>query len=179
MSKCLAQPRSNRRDGHVLLRNLRRPACLIACLLAVLIIDADCHAQADIEALPLLQLDMLDTPTDDLLRLAEAYPDALRDLKAAQLSIETVTRLRPSAVVTNLEVQIAKLNLEAAERKAAIIRMICEKQLRAAENKLAIVTYLENLGNPIGKQGDGEDRNYVRVNDEATVRILKTILAMQ
>ena len=126
-----------------------------------------------------LQLDMLDTPTDDLVRLATTYTDALRDLKSARLSIETVQRLRPSAVVTNLEVQIAQVNLEAAERKLTILRMIAEKQLKAAQNKLAIVNYLEGLGSPLGEPAEPESRHdFVRLNDEATIEILKAILAL-
>ena len=146
-------------------------------LTLTLAVTATCPAQIPSDAF--FELGMLDTPTDDLVRIAIAYPDALRDLKSARLSIETVQQLRPSAVVTNLEVQIAKVNLEAAERKAAILRMIAEKQLQAAENKLSIVKYLEEVGNPLGEKGEnGSDRNFVRVNDEATINILKAILAM-
>ena len=135
--------------------------------------------QAQFATDALTQLEMLDTPTNDLIRLSTAYVDALRDLKSAELSIQTVQRLRPSAVVTNLEVQIAEVNLEGARRKVAILRMVAEKQLLAAKNKLAIVGYLEQLGDPVDKNGNnGKRQNYVRVNDEATIKILKSLLAM-
>ena len=79
------------------------------------------HAQVPTDAIT--QLSMLDgPPTDDLIRLSTAYADALRDVKAARLSIDTVKTLRPSTVVTNLEVQIANLNLEAADRKLMVLR---------------------------------------------------------
>ncbi len=143
-----------------------------------LVINSPSPAQVATDAI--LQLDMLDTPTDDLIRLSTAYADALRDLKSARLSIDTVRGLLRSASVTNLELQIANINLEAAERKVQILRMIAEKQLEAAENKLEIVKYIETLGNPMVRKGaNGEDRNFIRANDEATVRILKTILAMK
>ena len=125
------------------------------------------------------QLSMLDTPTDDLIRLSSEYTTALRDLKVARLSIDTVQTLRPNAVITNLEVQIANLNLEAAERRLAILRAIVEKQLAAAENKLEIVGYLESLGSPLGDQQGQDAGNFMRENDEATVKILKMILAMK
>lgn len=156
-------------------RRLRQLVCLgvlTSCTLAV----PPASAQVPTDALT--QLSMLDTPTDDLIRIGTAYADALRELKVARLSIDTVQTLRPSAVVTNLEVQIAQLNLEAAERKLTILRAIVEKQLAAAENKLEIIGYLEKIGTPLGN-GQGNDKNFMRVNDEATVAILRTILAMK
>ncbi len=125
-------------------------------------------------------LSALETPTDDLIRLATSYADAFRELKIARLNIETVNKLRPNAVVTNLEVQIASLNLEAAQRKVQILRAIIEKQLAAAEDKLEIIKYLETLGDPAAGRGQNgpNERSFIRAQDEATVRILKLILAM-
>lgn len=124
-----------------------------------------------------VSLTALETPTDDLIRLATEYADAVKEAKVAQLNIDTINRLRGNAVVTNLEVQVANLNLEAAQRKLAILRAIVQKQLQAAQAKLEIVKYLEGLG------GDEQPNvptqsSSVRAQDEATVRILKMILDM-
>jgi multidrug resistance efflux pump len=132
-----------------------------------------------------VSLTALETPTDDLIRLATAYADALKEFKTAQLNLETIQKLRPNAVVTNLEVQIAQLNLEAAQNKMKVIRAIVEKQLAAAQDKLEIIKYLETLGNgPAGAAAANADvpangRNYVRAQDEMTIQILKMILAMR
>jgi hypothetical protein len=154
-------------------------ASLLFCLALALSVNAPAHAQVAPDFLN--QLDALDTPTDDLIRLGTEYPSALRDLKAAKLSIDTVQTLRPSAVVTNLEVQIATLNLEAAERKVQVLRAIVEKQLAAAENKLEMIKYLEKLGSAPAQDNaaNGGTRNFMRANDEATVRILRAILEMK
>lgn len=159
------------------------PGCLprlswLALGLALLSVTP-CPAQ--ITGDTILQLDMLDTPTDDLIRLGTTYADSLRDVKSARLSMETIHRMRGNAVVTPLEEQIARLNLEAAERKVQIVRMIVEKQLAAAENKLEILKYMESLPGAAADQAGngGTERNFIRANDEATVRILKAILAMK
>jgi hypothetical protein len=149
---------------------------IVAWLVAAVVVAASSPSYAQLSADAIPQLEMLDTRVDELVRLATEYADALLALKTARLSIETVQGLRPSAVVTNLEVQIARLNLEAAENKMQVLRAIAEKQLAAAENKLAIVKYFEQLG---GAGKNGENQNYIRANDEATVRILKMILAMK
>jgi hypothetical protein len=162
-------------------RTNHRPRRLgrLASLALALLLLGNSPAPAQVATEALVQLEMLDTPIDDLTRLATTYADALRDLKSARLSLETMQSLRPSAVITNLEVQIANVNLEAAQRKVEVLRSIVEKQLAAAENKLEIVSYLERLGSPLGNNGqaDGGERNYIRANDEATVKILKTILS--
>ena len=164
--------------GGSILRTRWLPLASVAVAL-VTFVQAPLQAQVASDAL--VQLEMLDTSIDDLMRLGTSYADALRNLKAARLSIDTVKTLRPTAVVTNLEVQIAGLNLEAAERKVTVLRLILEKQLAAAENKLEIVSYLEKVGSPLGKQNGekGGERNFIRANDEMTVKILKTILAMK
>jgi hypothetical protein len=124
---------------------------------------------------------MLDTSVNDLMQLATDYADALRDWKSAKLSIETVHTLRPSAVVTNLELQIARVNLEASEGKLRILRAIAQKQLTAAENKVEIVRRLEELQSPLTEDENGQRQrpSYVLANDQATVDILRMILAMK
>jgi hypothetical protein len=159
----------------------RAGAALLACLMLALVSSVPAPAHAQVAPDFRDTLSALDTPTDDLIRLATEYPTALRDLKAAKLSIDTVQTLRPNAVVTNLEVQIATLNLEAAERKVQVLRAIVEKQLAAAENKLEVHKYLETLGGPPVQDNaaNGGNRNFMRANDEATVRILRAILEMK
>ena len=121
----------------------------------------------------------METATDDLIRLSTSYTDALRDLKIARVSVDTLQTLRPNVVVTNLELQVATLNVEAAERKVKLLRAIAEKQLMAAENKLEIVKYLEaRFGEP-SNDNNLNDRQFIRAQDEATVQILKMILEMQ
>jgi hypothetical protein len=132
-----------------------------------------------------VSLTTLETPTDDLIRLATTYADALKEFKQAQLSLETIRGLHPNMVVTNLEVQIAQLNLEAAQNKMKVIRAIVQKQLEAAQKKLEIVRFLEkrSLGPAAAGAAEGElpvnGRSYVRVQDEMTIQILKMILEMR
>lgn len=159
-------------------------AALAICLGIMLNSGQHASGQNALEALDnLVPLTELETRTDDLIRLATEYSDALRELKVAQLSIDTVRTLRPNAVITNLEVQIAGLNLQAAERKVKIIRAIAEKQLAAAQDKLEVITYLEGIGQPEAANNQQDrmpnQRSYIRVQDEATVEILKMILAME
>lgn len=136
-----------------------------------------CLAQ---EVAGIVSWQQLETPTDDLIRLSTTYTDALKELKVARLSIDTLQSLRPNAVVTNLEIQVANLNLEAADRKVKLLRAIVEKQLLAAQNKLEIIKYLEaRFAAPNGDDDNLNDRQYIRAQDEATVQILKMILEMQ
>jgi hypothetical protein len=162
----------------IMLRRRHHPFAALALLLASL---APTPVQAQVATDVLVQLEMLDTTPDDLMRLATTYADALRDWKSAKLSIDTVEALRPSAVVTNLEVQIAKVNMEASDAKLLILRAIVEKQLAAARNKLEIVRSLEKLETVLGNAENGQpaERNYIRANDEATIRILEMILNLK
>lgn len=155
----------------------RRVLCSAAviALLSLLVLNSKASAQAITDVIP---LDQLDTPTDDLVRLSTGYADALRDYKVAKLSIDTVRTLRPNVVVTNLEIQIAALNLEAAERKVNLLRLIVEKRLAAAENKLRIMKYLDTVGRPAGVDEGPKEMAFLRTNDEATIEILRAILAM-
>jgi hypothetical protein len=150
------------------------PVAGVLALLALLVFNTKASAQTGIN--DVLPLDQLDTPTDDLIRLSTDYADALREYKVAKLSIDTVTTLRPNAVITNLEVQIAQLNLEAAERKRNMLRLIVQKRLAAAENKLRILKFL--TGEP-ARAGEGpKGMDFLLTNAEATVEILRAILAM-
>ena len=162
------------------LRN-RYGSWLVVLAISVGYLDGQVSAQGTLDSLgDMIPTTQLDTPVDDLMRLATTYADALKELKVARLSIQTIQSLRPNAVVTNLEMQIATLNLEAAEQKVKVLRAIAEKQLAAAQDKLEIVRYLENeFGAADENGGRINQRSYVRVQDEATVEILKMILAMK
>ena len=124
-------------------------------------------------------LDELETPVDELMRLAVGYADAMREWKTAKLTADTLAVLRPNALITNLEVQIARVNVETAEAKVVVLRAICEKQLSAATIRLELVKRLENIGSPA--QADGAaGPNRIRVMQaEATVAILRMILAIK
>ncbi len=140
------------------------------------------HAQVEPPTLAdVVALDELETPTDDLIRLATAYADAIRELKTASMTVSTLQSLRPAAVITNLEVQIAQVNVQLAESKVRVLRMIVEKQLAAAEAKLEIVKYVEAMGQQAEANGNalaGQSRSRV-AQAEATINILKTILEMK
>ena len=114
---------------------------------------------------------------DDLIRLSTAYVDALRDWKNAKLSLDTLTALRPNAVITNLELQIAMINAQTAEQKLGLLRAIAEKLLAAAEARLEILRRMEKLGEKTQAPDAGGTRNRVKITQaEATVKILKMML---
>ena len=135
-------------------RSFPRLGLPILLVLALSTVGLTSRAQAQVDVTPLsdaLGLNELETSTADLIRLAEAYCDALRELKTARMTVSTLQSLRPAAVITNLEVQIAQINVQSAESKMLIMKTIVEKQLVAAEAKLEIVKYLETMG----EQGAG------------------------
>lgn len=125
----------------------------------------------------LVPLQQLETPIDDLIRLATAYTDSLTELDNANLSIETLDSLRPNAVVTTLEVRIAQTNARAAQRKVRLLRALIEKQLAAAEAKLEILRWLdaerEKLQADTAAKANGK---ILTAQAVATVEILKMIL---
>ena len=163
----------------------RRIGLFLALVLACFgVWSASAVAQVDLEVTPLadvVALDELETTTDDLIRLATSYADAIRELKTAKMTVSTLQTLRPAAVITNLEVQIAQVNVQTAEAKAQVLKAIVEKQLSAAEAKLEIVKYLETIGEQTDRskvQVAGQSRSRV-AQSEATINILKMILAIK
>jgi len=125
----------------------------------------------------LVPLQQLETPTDDLIRLATAYTEGLAELENANLSVETLNSLRPNAVVTALEIRIAQNNVRAAQRKVQLFRAMIEKQLAAAEAKLEILRWLdaerEKLQAGTSAKAGGK---ILTAQAVATVEILKMIL---
>jgi hypothetical protein len=101
------------------------------------------------DILPLAQVETtiaeMETRPDDLIQFATSYADALRDLKIAQLSGETLQSLRPNAVITPLELQIAGINMRTAETKVAMIRAVIEKQIAATDARLRALRRLETI----------------------------------
>jgi hypothetical protein len=123
--------------------------------------------------------DELETPVDELMRLATGYADAMREWKTAKLTADTLQVLRPNALITNLEVQIARVNVETAEAKVVVLRAICQKQLEAATSRLELIKRLESIGAQAPAEG-GVNQSRIRVMQaEATVAILKMILAIK
>ncbi len=155
--------------------NASRTLLLVGCM--VLAGQAPAWAQTDAMLDASEALTALDTPTDDLIRLATEYSDAVRDLKISRLNLDTVQRLKPNAVITNLEVQIAALNCEAAQRKLQILRLIVEKQIAAAEDRIVVIHEIEKMTSGAGAAPAGQ-RNYELSQTETTLKILRLILAM-
>lgn len=159
----------------------RRPMGILRMLgwsvvaLAVALAATSAAAQTPLEdVVPLAEFEVRN---DDLIRLATAYVDALRDLKNAKLSLSTLSALRPNAVITNLELQIATINAETAEQKLRLLQAIAEKLLAAAEARLEMLRRMEQLGEKLAAPAADETRDRVQITQaEATVKILKMLL---
>lgn len=121
----------------------------------------------------------LEVRNDDLIRLSTAYTDATRELSNARLTLDTLTALRPNAVITNLEFQIAQVNLQSAQQKVCLLRAIAERLLAAAEARLDILRRLEKMGDGTSRPvADSQTR--VRIAQaESAVKILKMLLQNQ
>jgi len=158
----------------------RRASGLVALLAMACIGLAAPGRQANAQTVPLAEmvpLQELETVTDDLIRLATSYADALREYKTAKLTLDTLQNLRPNAVITGLEVRVAQVNAETAQAKLTVLRAIVDKQLAAAQTKLEIVKRIEAMDN---QGGSGAPESKLRVSQaEATVAILKMIQAMK
>jgi hypothetical protein len=169
---------SSIRPGSRNRRGMARAALCLAALLSVWL-SAPIHAQV-VPFANVVPLDELETPTDDLIRLSTSYADAVRELKTARLTIDTLQTLRPSTLITSLEVQIAQVNVEAAEAKVRLLSAIAQKQLSAAEAKLDLLKRLEAMQKQNGNEATGLGENRLRIAQaEATIAILKMILAVK
>jgi len=158
-----------RKNDRTLSRRVRVPVGLLLCVIAAglltpTVVDSQVTPLQDI-----VPLDELEIRAGDLVDLTTSQADAVRELKTAQLSAKTLQALRPSASVTNLEMQIAQLNVQAAENKVRILRAIAEAQLATAQAKLE---FLRRIGN--GQVGDGVSPRIQQA--EATVRVLQMIV---
>jgi hypothetical protein len=149
---------------------------------------AFCAAISPAQNIPLndlVPLQDLEVRTTDLIRLVEAYSDGLRDLKVAQLNLEALTTLSASTVVSQLEIRIAKLNVQTAERKVTIFRVIAEKELAATQAKIGILEQMEKVGEKADKTekpvaAAPTSQNRVRIAQaRAVANILQMILEMK
>ncbi|MBN2024901.1 MAG: hypothetical protein JW809_19140 [Pirellulales bacterium] len=123
-----------------------------------------------------------DIRMDDLIRLATASADAVRELRTAELSVKTLQALRPAANVTNLEMQIANINVKASEQKVRILRAIAESLLRTAQAKCDFLKRMETTDQPAAPSDPADATNQANprlVQAEATVRILQMILEIE
>jgi hypothetical protein len=173
--------------GHVswgpwLVMRCRRAA--LACLLVPYVacpLEVRGQVTALEDIIPLAQVETtigdLETRPNDLVQFATSYADALRELKIAQLSGETLQTLRPSAVITPLEMQIAGINARAAEMKVVMIRAVIEKQIAATDAKLRILRRLETIEQEAEPEGGTASQVGERIAQaEATKSILQMIL---
>ena len=149
----------------------------------VFLIDiCNCQAQRNIPLSDLVPLQDLEVRTNDLIQIAGSYADGLRELKVAQLNLETLSSLSASTVVSQLEMRIAKINVLTAERKVTIYRAIAEKELAATQAKLEILEQMEKIGEKSEKTGEANppSQNRVRIAQaRAVANILKMILDMK
>jgi len=123
--------------------------------------------------------------TNDLVRLATSYADAMGELKIATMRVETLTALRQSIVVTNMEIEVAKIQRQTAQNKILILRAIVEKELAAAKARLTMLKQLEAAA---AKLAPGETATvpaatrpaWRAIADvEATIKVLEMILALE
>jgi len=160
----------------------RRSLTAVFIIIGLMSAVVPCPAQNIVPLADLVPLQDLDVRTTDLIRLAESYCDALRDMKIAQMNLDTLTSLRGTAVVSQLEVRIANVNVSAAQRKVTILRAIAEKELAAAQAKLDILEQMEKVGGN-GDKTTSEapaSQNRVRISQaRATTNILQMILDMK
>jgi hypothetical protein len=154
--------------------------CLAVCVAlgALFIGEGICRGQ-NIPLSNLVPLQDLEVRMNELIQTATAYIDGQRDLKIAQLNLEALTAMSSSTVVSQLEIRIARLNVAAAERKAAVFRAIAEKQLAATQAKLEILEQMEKVGEKGDKTSAAAPPSQNRVSitqARAMVNILQMIL---
>lgn len=82
----------------------------------------------------------------DLVSLANSYTDATANLRMASLHHTRLQQLQKSAAVSNEEVEIAAIKLDAAERKVDLLRSIAQSALRTSEMELQVLHQLHKAG---------------------------------
>jgi hypothetical protein len=112
--------------------------------------------------------------TNDLIRLATTYAEAVGEIKIAKLRQQTLEALRVSAPVTSLEIRIAEINVSTAEQKLAFLRKIAQKELNAAQANLEMKKQLWKIAEANGADDARAKPDLVRA--EAEVEILQMIL---
>lgn len=153
-------------------------ASIMACLVAAGT-WATCAPGDQITPLgDVVSLDQMEVRTDDVIRLATSLADAAGQLKTAQLSVNTLQSLQPSAAVTGLEMRIAQINVQTAQHKVTILRAIAESQLAAAKTRLDFFRRIGGVQQGQAVATDAQSNPQV-AQAEATVRILQMILEIQ
>jgi hypothetical protein len=77
------------------------------------------------------------TPQADLIHLATAYVDAIRDQETAKVRLRLVER--SAASVSNVELETQRIAATAADRKVNLLREIIDVSLKAAQDELTAV----------------------------------------
>jgi len=152
-----------------------------ALLLLAVLVQAPQWARGQITPLEdVVPLAGLEIRTDDLIRTATSYADAVRELKTAELSVKTLQALRPAANVTDLEMQIACINVRTAEQKVRILRTIAESLLATAQARRDFLRRMEAGGQaPSPEAAPPAQSNPRLAQAEAAVRILEMILKIE
>ena len=74
----------------------------------------------------MIPISELEIGTNDLIRVATSYADAIRELRTAQLSVKTLQALRPNANITSLEYRLPT-SISWRQRAKSVF---CEPSLR-------------------------------------------------
>lgn len=165
-------PAVQRSHGAMVLRSYG-PITIVLLALVALASSARAQIRPLQDVVPLGELEIR---TGDLINLATSLSDAVQERKSAQLSVQTLQKLQPSVAVTGLEMQIAQLNVEAAENKVRILRAIAESQLGVARAKLEFLRRIANNQNGTA-QVDAANPHIQQA--QAIVQILQLILEIK
>lgn len=151
-------------------------SCLVVCTIFASLVLGSVRLHAQTPPLnDMVPLEILETTTDDLIRLSTSYADAIRELKTAKLTLDTLQSLKPNAVLTGLEVRVAQVNVQTSESKVMVLRAIVEKQLVAAQERAEIMRRLEASA---GNGNAAQTKPYLS-QAQATIDILKMIIALK
>jgi hypothetical protein len=123
----------------------RRCFAVLSVMIAMVVCVQNCRGQ-NVPLSDLVPLQELEVRTNELIQITTTYTDGQRDLRIAQMNLETLTAMSSGTVVSQLEMRIARLNVAVAERKAAVYRAIAEKELAATRAKLEILEQMEKVG---------------------------------
>lgn len=149
-----------------------------ACFLAV-VAPAPLAAQVTADNLAAITDSLESTASDDLVRLTTSYADAAAELQIATLTLNTLASLPPGAAFTNLDMKIARINVDTAQQKTAIIRRVVERELSAAQSNVAILEQIEKALRGADSAPVAQQTNLRLARARETVEILKMILAVK
>jgi hypothetical protein len=156
----------------------RRYSAVFSVLIAFFVCAQTCRGQ-NVPLSDLVPLQELEVRTNELIQITTTYTDGQRDLRIAQMNLETLAAMSSGTVVSQLEMRIARLNVAVAERKLAVYRAIAEKTLAATQAKLEILDQMEKVGEKSERTGAGTHPSQNRISisqTRAMVNILQMIL---